>query len=310
MTNIRAAEVPEIRAEIITWLDNATAAQLWTKLAAGGHYDWLGIQASSKPAEASSILRGMEILRQQNATLFYIAADMVELVDVAASSIPDFELAPEDLPADAGVMIFQRPISLISIGDAQLGITAVCWGPTPAHDNVLFGTTYLDRAEAAPVFDSVAPNRQMARNEPQLVYAHGGEFTWPFGNNESTALESANFKATLLPRLRTAWLLMQQSLVNSSEVQLTRPARRRLQRAGHEPADVRLVELRRTSTPAHTDDSTTDREYHHRWIVRGHWRQQWHPSRQVHRPTWIAPHIKGPDQAPLIGGEKVNVWKR
>jgi hypothetical protein len=69
-----------------------------------------------------------------------------------------------------------------------------------------------------------------------------------------------------------------------------------------------VIELRRPKTSSGPGDG--DREYHHQWIVRGHWRQQWHPKRQVHRPVWIAPHIKGPEGAPLIGGEKVYALKR
>jgi hypothetical protein len=303
-------ELPEIRAEIITWLDGASAAELWYKAAAAGHYDWRPLKSSIKPSEAGSALRGTEILRLREAVLFYVAADMVELADVAARSIPDFQLAPEDLPSDAGFMLFQRPIASTSSGETQLGITAVCWARMPGHDDVLQGSTYLDRNDASPVFDRIAPNRQMATTEPRLVYAHGGEFTWPFGDNEGTALGSLDFMATLAPRLRAAWLLMQQPLADTSEVQLPRPARRRLVHSGHEPRAVRLVELRRPKTTSNAAESTAAREYHHRWIVRGHWRQQWYPARQVHRPVWIAPHVKGPGDAPLIGGEKVNVWKR
>jgi hypothetical protein len=40
-------------------------------------------------------------------------------------------------------------------------------------------------------------------------------------------------------------------------------------------------------------------------VVRGHWRNQWYPSLNARRPLWIAPYLKGPDDAPLLGGEKV-----
>lgn len=42
------------------------------------------------------------------------------------------------------------------------------------------------------------------------------------------------------------------------------------------------------------------REYHQRWLVRGHWRQQAHgPGRTQRRATWIDPYIKGPPEASL-----------
>lgn len=52
------------------------------------------------------------------------------------------------------------------------------------------------------------------------------------------------------------------------------------------------------------------REYRHRWIVRGHWRNQYYPSRNDHRPIWIDPHLAGPEDKPLLGGERVNVLRR
>lgn len=39
-----------------------------------------------------------------------------------------------------------------------------------------------------------------------------------------------------------------------------------------------------------------DREYHHRWLVRGHWRQL-----EGGRRTWVRPYIKGPAGAPWRG---------
>ena len=32
-----------------------------------------------------------------------------------------------------------------------------------------------------------------------------------------------------------------------------------------------------------------------------------HPKLNDHRPKWIAPYLKGPSDAPLIGGDKVTV---
>jgi hypothetical protein len=69
---------------------------------------------------------------------------------------------------------------------------------------------------------------------------------------------------------------------------------------------VRVINLRRRA--ASTIAGQSDREYHHQWIVRGHWRDQWYASRGVHRPVWIAPHVKGPEGAPMLGGEKVHAW--
>jgi hypothetical protein len=35
------------------------------------------------------------------------------------------------------------------------------------------------------------------------------------------------------------------------------------------------------------------------WTVRGHWRNQFHPSTGLHSPTFIEAYLKGPESAPL-----------
>lgn len=54
----------------------------------------------------------------------------------------------------------------------------------------------------------------------------------------------------------------------------------------------------------------TEVEWSHRWLVRGHWRQQWYASEGVHRAIYINPHIKGPEDKPLIVRDKVNILGR
>jgi hypothetical protein len=104
----------------------------------------------------------------------------------------------------------------------------------------------------------------------------------------------------------TAWLLMQQPVTTVADATFDRAERRRLARQRLDDRPVRVINLRRRA--ASTIAGQSDREYHHQWIVRGHWRDQWYASRGVHRPVWIAPHVKGPEGAPMLGGEKVHAW--
>ncbi|EGJ73800.1 hypothetical protein STTU_1011 [Streptomyces sp. Tu6071] len=55
------------------------------------------------------------------------------------------------------------------------------------------------------------------------------------------------------------------------------------------------------------------RRYRHRWVASGHWRK--HRSERYSEETraskrWVPSHVKGPDGAPLLPTEKVNVWRR
>ncbi|WP_328974304.1 hypothetical protein [Streptomyces canus] len=105
--------------------------------------------------------------------------------------------------------------------------------------------------------------------------------------------------------LRAAWLLMRRPLAAIENTEPDRATRKRLRRLNHEPASVRLIVLRRPKSNSEKVDGS--REYQHQWIVRGLWRQQWYPKRQVHRPVWIAPHVNGPEGTPMTGGEKAKV---
>lgn len=80
------------------------------------------------------------------------------------------------------------------------------------------------------------------------------------------------------------------------------------------PTDVQMVDVRapqRGMPDADRPDGGSGRSYHHRWIVRGHWRQQpYGPEQSLRRPQWIADYIKGPEAAPIKEREKVYIWRR
>ncbi|MFF2277949.1 hypothetical protein [Agromyces sp. NPDC058126] len=44
------------------------------------------------------------------------------------------------------------------------------------------------------------------------------------------------------------------------------------------------------------------------WMVQGHWRRQWYPSSQEHRPIWISEHRAGHSDASLLVRDRVYVY--
>lgn len=59
------------------------------------------------------------------------------------------------------------------------------------------------------------------------------------------------------------------------------------------------------------DDERVRREYTHRFIVRGFWRNQaYGPNHSLRRRQWIPPFVKGPADKPLVCKETVRIWKR
>jgi hypothetical protein len=102
---------------------------------------------------------------------------------------------------------------------------------------------------------------------------------------------------------RALCFLLRQRVAETETVMPDRAAQRRAKREGKEPPPIRVISIRGAAVTGGAGDGS--REWKHRWMVRGHWRRQWYRSIQAHRPVWINPFIKGPEDAPLLGGEKV-----
>jgi hypothetical protein len=309
---ITARELPELRQA--TYEHPTTPgffAETWHSMnretggGTSGMDDWLHV--------ASSSLR--------DGALHYVAEQFCELVAVAAPSLPAAALAPHDLPDRRGVMYFSAPLP-----DANLGrpVTwAAVWTETIEHPDVeesqagLLVWWLIDRESA---FDRKGLRRTAVehgftseeteawlRNGPPMVPAVVMMATFGKVLQDEPDVAEPGSALWLLRHLLATWHMQRQRLAGSHLERPDRAARRRLQRAGRtdDPA-VRVIDLR---APAVSSGSgANDREYHHRWIVKGHWRQQWYPSIEDHRPVWISPHVKGPDGAPLLTGEKVYRW--
>lgn len=311
--DIRPQDLPELRAEIVESLLGRRDNSLWERLIEAGLSPFRN--APKIPSAAEHVR--FEESRIKCADLFHVSAEMGQLARVAAETLPPFQIEPQDLPAPHGFLIFGEAIETIPFGEPEVPspVVGACWMTLPIGGTQVVWISFYSTREtciesavlAGSSPDEVAYNRRML---PRITQMLGADMQWPFncrgrsGPENDTAM---GFERAAVA-LRSTWLLMQQPLAANSEVRPDRAARKRLTRAGHEPAPVRVIELRRPKTSGGHGDG--DREYHHQWIVKGHWRQQWHPKRQVHRPVWIAPHLKGPEGAPLIGGEKVYAWKR
>lgn len=198
--------------------------------------------------------------------------------------------------------------------------------PEPTPENKPSASEETADQVADHILATFLPNLERASVPPSFVPPHGYEwcaltpmeFTemegWPNGVSEAESSGATEARIALQRTILATWLLMGQTLVRSEPMTAPRAARRRIERLDPvlDPT-VRYIDLRRARTePTDRPDGvgTSTREYRHRWIVRGHWRNQYYPSRNDHRPIWIDPHFAGPEGKPLLGGERVNVLRR
>lgn len=298
MIDIRPQDLPELRVELATNLAKPGMFWFYEDRATALNRR---IEKSVTPAE----LQEKEVQALLCDSLFHVAEEMYELAKVAATALPPFTLLPEDVPSDFGFAYLApgahahggslAPISAVEWWVYSEGVRLNCYVGTELAIGHLTALGKCTSEQAADQRDL------MGRFSPMAA-----EVIIRFGHDP---LVSASDEDELFIRtVRAMWLLMQQPLANTDSIEPDRAVRKRLRRAGREPAPVRVITLR--GPKGASEPGGGNREYHHRWITRGHWRQQWHPKREVHRPVWIAPHIKGPEGAPLIGGEKVYAWKR
>jgi hypothetical protein len=231
--------------------------------------------------------------------------------------------APADVTADtAGVVSIVAgswgPLAGVVAGDPGVWITFWSASDPAAEIPLVMKYRSMSRSEAEAFYrrtraelnwDNELVNRfgaagiRIKESTPSGTIVHGEDFDkthvgWEQVKNTTIAWGQV---------VRATWLLLTQPGVTTVDEQpLSRTIRRRAEREGYNPNAVRVVRIRdRADTPHREQD--TDRSYRVRWTVRGHWRSQWYPSRGEHRPVWINPHVKGPQDAPLRTGDTVHV---
>jgi hypothetical protein len=233
--------------------------------------------------------------------------------------MPDEDVLLEEPPAPHGFLLLGRPF------------TQQCTDPECVEDHPITGLHWRQANRTLPAIKYADIQHDdglllhwfgMATSEQERQF-HGSHIV-PIGTGTflpsgrplitSYSVEIGAMRAEtaeLCRYARAMWALMQQPLAAVGEMTPDRAQRRRLQKDNQPPGPVVVVTLRRRTGPAADQhDAAAQVEWSHRWMVRGHWRNHWHPRLGVHRPMWINEHIKGPDDKPLVLREKIITWRR
>jgi hypothetical protein len=309
--SITAVEMPRIREDLVTYGRDIFPAV----------YGWSirNSMQAVRPAgmsdeQAAQLLGQAEVRRLQDAELFHVSGPMAELAVEASRSLPSYRISSLDLPAPAGLICFDRTLQVNDRGvmlpgaRGQVAICAASWDvirPFFHTDTGVYDALWITFYSDTSKLDSVArlPIALTLENEMQVPIDVSTDLY-------DGDVEKVNGYADAARTLFATWSLMQQPhLTDTHSVNLPRFVKRQFTRANRIPPQVRVVTLR-TAAGHESEGDGHGNGYFHQWIVRGHWRQQWYPGKQTHRPVWIAPHIKGPEGAPLLGGERVYDWKR
>lgn len=269
--------------------------------------------------------------------LYWVSPDMCSLLQHAAPSLPPTTLTPDLLPSKSGVLFFATP--LVGI-DARADfdrilVQAMVWGPSkydiekgtradvhhtsPAHERDVAVYTVPSDSPALQEYERFTGDGiSIATWRKWTMWSPLGRTDWPFGFDTEGEFAPPDFTDTQLAsiiedrRILAAFALLsaQEKITTTTEVNPPNAVRKRLTRAGHKVPKVRLVDIHKSHKPSSQAKGERHVEWTHRWIVKGHWRQQaYGPKRQFRRPVYISSHIKGPDDLPLIEQDVVKVWK-
>lgn len=248
------------------------------------------VQEAARVYEATSSHREMLIEYARRADLYWVTAPMVDLATESALSLPAWTPTAA-VPCEAGLLCWQRPATThLPLPDGGTGTwDAVLWCPHPTISHTLL-VQALTRAGDLPL-------------TPRL------EVHVPL--DETRRPGRADAGELIMSALGAAWLLMGQPAVTELTVDTPSADRSGRSRDRERVAPVTIVDVAGVSDEGDGHrGGDGGREYTHRWWVSGHWRQQpYGPGRRFRRPVWIAPHLKGPADAPVVRRPRVNVWR-
>lgn len=263
--------------------------------------------------EGQRLWHNMKAMQRQhsNASLYWVTSDMASLALDASHDVPDLDM--DEAPDRSGIIGLEKPMPPLPVldepGAPLLAPSVVSWWRSPgvwhvspfalasglrpedrAAHGVLPGQRWLPLVEASIDTDRRGPLRFA---ESALPAAHAALVAWV----------SATWRLMVVPTLverrsldaRTGERRDPDTHVDRPELLVT---------------TLGLRPLRQVDTGTEADPET-GRTYTHRWMVRGHWRQQaYGPGRSQRRTQYVEPYIKGPAGAPLLARDKVWVWRR
>lgn len=268
----------------------------------------------------------------------YVSDDVTEVIDEARKTFEPEKLLATDLFTPAGFMLLPRPVLLNDHPqygeEAFLPVRAMAWMTIIDPDDPERGcawVSFLTSHEDDPEYSGHLPAYQEAQAEGAgrgiyeldrnalFTASHTLQMTFgaepwkrgqPFPVDEvERGLTQEQVEAQHAERGRQQWVLPQvawrlaMQLVRAPE-RPSRATRRELKRFGRPQTDVTVIRLRRYREPLETDGDFKG-YLKHRFVVRGHWRNQWYPTLGEHRQKWIAPYVKGPEDGDLIVTERV-----
>jgi hypothetical protein len=283
---ITPSEALDLKRRLLQWLETGDAYEFYLSMyTSNENFSILldGAAYGEDEHPVSLYITGVHHHVLLSDQTYIVSDDMFDVAVAAGKSMPPQVLLRSDPPSLTGFIFFPSDFAPGVHSDKGISTVALSWA---CDDSAVWiiayatvdGTNWIRPAQAG---------------------------CWPFDDAEAHSHNNRMFGGeTLL----AAWTIMQQPFVTIRQELASRASVKRSRRARMSHTDISVIRLRRMVAKPSGEQGS--REYRHRWIVNGHWRNQYLPSRKTHRLQWIPAYLKGPEGAPLKVTEKVYSWER
>ncbi len=266
----------------------------------------MGDEARRNPAhtpDSRAEMLGMEAAFTRESEVIILDPDAGRLLGALAEQFPtDYELQESDVSYRHTVLWFEE-IPEIPVTSQTLA-TLFKTDPERNLQGIALPVIQWSTGQSVNVCPLIMmPERHNAMNAWSIPWGFGRSIDVLVERSQNPirpTLEIAGADIDIL-RLTGAFLLLRrQGLLEEEKLPIPRQLRRRLERDRITFTETALYLHLPAGHPA-PERRGGDVEWSRRWLVRGHWRNQWYPSEQVHRTIWISPYVKGPEDRPFIG---------
>jgi hypothetical protein len=277
-----------------------------------------------------------------NAEPVSVDRDMMTVVKAAVSGFQPEPLQPTDLITPHGLLVLPESMSITDPGGKRLTWRLCLWFPYQRvkaegteSDSGIHMVLFHDRKDPDDI-DMAELETWVRRNGERFTTdflpTHVVDWSWgetlsaaashatvmdmsysgdegqPIVDTDGAGIEvhsmtkpsSAKTGQEVHQQVQGIWRLLMQHIAVRNSVAPNRQERKRTARLPQH--NITFVRLRRPESEREPGEPTTV-HWSHRWLVGGHWRNQWYPSLGMHRQIWISPYVKGPEELPLVANK-------
>lgn len=261
-----------------------------------GHLRLIAKGRSRKIDRNVTAMASLECQNLLTSDLYTWRKDLLSAAMSAAENLPlPITLRTDLMPSASGLYLFDEAVSFQGCAKPVGGIG---WCPLGSDFNAIWiymptaGTTWADIGPLSAYATFVMKNGADILDN----LAHSAD--WRERTNERD-FEMRRGTEAVIRFLLSSWLWLQQKVMTVESIKTSHHAIKLAERADVNPSVNVVILRRRDSSCRASGDTLGEREYMCQWLVRGHWRQQFYPSTSEHKPIWIEPYVKGPEDKPL-----------